>query len=124
MLTRVDGFVDSLEAPNTKADVGAAGVLAAPLWGAPNVREGVPEVCGAVGARFIVDPLLGAPNVKEGVSDACDTAGAGRFRGGAGCDYEVEIFTPADYAFRGEGVGAPSSFGVEGGQVIEGAAKK
>ena len=46
----------------------------------------------------------------------CDTAGAGRFRGGAGCDYEVEMFTPADYAFRGEGVGAPSSFGVAGGK--------
>lgn len=45
----------------------------------------------------------------------CDTAGPGRFRGGAGCDYEVEMFTPADYAFRGEGVGAPSSFGVAGG---------
>jgi N-methylhydantoinase B len=46
----------------------------------------------------------------------CDTAGAGRFRGGAGCDYEVEVFTPADYAFRGEGVGAPSSFGSAGGR--------
>src|SRR5262249_56016921 len=46
----------------------------------------------------------------------CDGAGAGRFRGGAGCDYEVEVFTPADYAFRGEGVGAPSSFGAAGGK--------
>ena len=26
------------------------------------------------------------------------------------------MFTPADYAFRGEGAGAPSSFGVAGGQ--------
>jgi N-methylhydantoinase B len=46
----------------------------------------------------------------------CDSAGPGRFRGGAGCDYEVEVFTPADYAFRGEGVGAPSSFGAAGGK--------
>src|SRR5262249_29748871 len=45
-----------------------------------------------------------------------DSAGPGRFRGGAGCDYEVEVFTPADYAFRGEGVGAPSSFGAAGGK--------
>ena len=45
-----------------------------------------------------------------------DSAGPGRFRGGAGCDYEVEMFTPADYAFRGEGVGAPSSFGAAGGR--------
>ena len=50
----------------------------------------------------------------------CDTAGPGRFRGGAGCDYEVEIFTPADYAFRGEGVGAPSSFGAAGGRAGSG----
>ena len=26
------------------------------------------------------------------------------------------MFTPADYAFRGEGVGAPSSFGAAGGR--------
>jgi N-methylhydantoinase B len=45
-----------------------------------------------------------------------DSAGPGRFRGGAGCDYEVDVFTPADYAFRGEGVGAPSSFGAAGGK--------
>ncbi|MFO1158655.1 MAG: hydantoinase B/oxoprolinase family protein [Reyranellaceae bacterium] len=46
----------------------------------------------------------------------CDSAGPGRFRGGAGCDYEVEMFTAADYAFRGEGVGAPSSYGAAGGK--------
>lgn len=49
-----------------------------------------------------------------------DTAGPGRFRGGAGCDYEVEMFTPADYAFRGEGVGAPSSYGSAGGRAGSG----
>jgi len=46
----------------------------------------------------------------------CDSAGPGRFRGGAGADYEVEMFTPADYAFRGEGAGAPSSYGAAGGR--------
>ncbi len=46
----------------------------------------------------------------------CDSAGPGRFRGGAGADYEVEVATPADYAYRGEGVGAPSSFGAQGGK--------
>jgi len=51
-----------------------------------------------------------------------DSAGPGRFRGGAGCDYEVEMFTPADYAFRGEGVGAPSSFGAAGGRAGVGGA--
>ncbi|MCA6112217.1 hydantoinase B/oxoprolinase family protein [Bradyrhizobium cenepequi] len=46
----------------------------------------------------------------------CDSAGPGRFRGGAGCDYEVEILTQADYAFCSEGVGAPSGFGAAGGK--------
>lgn len=50
----------------------------------------------------------------------CDTAGPGRWRGGAGDDYEVEILTPANYAYRGEGVGAPSSFGAQGGQAGKG----
>ena len=50
----------------------------------------------------------------------CDNAGPGRFRGGAGCDYEVEMFTPADYSFRGEGVGAPSSYGAAGGEAGKG----
>ena len=52
----------------------------------------------------------------------CDSAGPGRFRGGAGCDYEVEMFTSADYAFRGEGVGAPSSYGAAGGKAGVGGA--
>ena len=52
----------------------------------------------------------------------CDSAGPGRFRGGAGCDYEVEMFTAADYAFRGEGVGAPSSYGAAGGKAGVGGA--
>src|SRR5262249_57029776 len=51
-----------------------------------------------------------------------DSAGPGRYRGGAGCDYEVDVFTPADYAFRGEGVGAPSSFGAAGGKAGVGGA--
>src|SRR4029453_14466794 len=67
----------------------------------------------------------------------CDSAGPGRYRGGppaayqgettpppgrrlqrggAGRDCEGEITTPADYAYRGEGVGAPSSFGAQGGK--------
>ncbi|WP_439360392.1 hydantoinase B/oxoprolinase family protein [Bradyrhizobium sp. DASA03007] len=46
----------------------------------------------------------------------CDSAGPGRFRGGAGCDYEVEICTPADYAFCSEGVGPPSGLGAAGGK--------
>ena len=44
-----------------------------------------------------------------------DAAGPGRYRGGTGCDYEAEVKVPADYAFRGEGIGAVSSFGMAGG---------
>jgi N-methylhydantoinase B len=46
----------------------------------------------------------------------CDSAGPGRFRGGTGCDFEVEVFTAADYSYRNEGIGAPTGFGVEGGK--------
>ncbi|SPP98118.1 hydantoinase B/oxoprolinase family protein [Bradyrhizobium vignae] len=48
----------------------------------------------------------------------CDGGGPGRFRGGTGCDYEVELFTPAEYSFMIGAIpgGRPSSFGVEGGK--------
>src|SRR5690606_17924663 len=45
----------------------------------------------------------------------CDTAGAGTYRGGTGCHYEVDVLVPAEYAFRGEGVGRPTGFGIAGG---------
>ena len=44
-----------------------------------------------------------------------DGGGAGRFRGGTGVDYEVEVAAPAEYSFRGEGLCTPSGFGVVGG---------
>lgn len=46
----------------------------------------------------------------------CDNAGPGRFRGGSGCDYEVEVLTPADYSFTIGYIGAPLPFGVAGGK--------
>lgn len=49
----------------------------------------------------------------------CDSGGPGRFRGGSGSDYEVEVLAPADYAFRGEGGETPSSFGAAGGKAGE-----
>jgi N-methylhydantoinase B len=45
----------------------------------------------------------------------CDAAGPGEYRGGTGCDYEVEMQVAADYAFRGEGIDTVSSFGMAGG---------
>ncbi|MDP6141251.1 MAG: hydantoinase B/oxoprolinase family protein, partial [Arenicellales bacterium] len=44
-----------------------------------------------------------------------DAAGAGKFRGGAGGDYAVDIFAPVQYAFRGEGYSMPTGFGMDGG---------
>lgn len=45
-----------------------------------------------------------------------DGGGAGAWRGGTGVDYDVEVQVPAEYAFRGEGLGTPSGFGVLGGR--------
>ncbi|MEP7245320.1 MAG: hydantoinase B/oxoprolinase family protein [Gammaproteobacteria bacterium] len=44
-----------------------------------------------------------------------DAAGAGACRGGAGIQYRARMLTEADYSFRGEGLGTPSGFGVNGG---------
>ena len=44
-----------------------------------------------------------------------DGGGAGRFRGGTGVDYAVDIKAPAEYSFHGEGIGRPSAFGITGG---------
>ena len=44
-----------------------------------------------------------------------DAAGAGKFRGGAGGDYAVDIFAPVQYAFRGEGYSMSTGFGMDGG---------
>lgn len=44
-----------------------------------------------------------------------DGGGPGRFRGGTGAVYEVEMETDAEYSFRGEGLLRPTGLGVEGG---------
>ncbi|MEO4042182.1 hydantoinase B/oxoprolinase family protein [Hoeflea sp. CAU 1731] len=41
-----------------------------------------------------------------------DSAGAGQFRGGSGVEYSVEFLTASRHNLRGEGVGAPTGFGV------------
>lgn len=45
----------------------------------------------------------------------CDAAGAGQWRGGTGCDYEVQINTSATHSFRGEGLHYETGYGVNGG---------
>lgn len=44
-----------------------------------------------------------------------DGGGAGRFRGGTGIDYEIDVLAPGRWSFRGEGVGAPTGHGISGG---------
>jgi N-methylhydantoinase B len=46
-----------------------------------------------------------------------DGGGAGRFRGGTGIEYEIDVMTEARWSFRGEGVGEPTGFGIQGGQI-------
>jgi N-methylhydantoinase B len=45
-----------------------------------------------------------------------DGGGPGRFRGGTGVEYEVDILTDAEYSFRAEGLTRPTGLGVRGGQ--------
>ena len=44
-----------------------------------------------------------------------DAAGPGKYRGGSGCDYEVDILTPAVHSFRGEGLNYETGYGLNGG---------
>ena len=44
-----------------------------------------------------------------------DAAGPGKYRGGSGCDYEVDIMTPATHSFRGEGLNYETGYGINGG---------
>ncbi|MGE0706019.1 MAG: hydantoinase B/oxoprolinase family protein, partial [Vicinamibacterales bacterium] len=44
-----------------------------------------------------------------------DSGGAGRYRGGTGVEYAVRMLTATQNNLRGEGLGAPTGFGVHGG---------
>ena len=44
-----------------------------------------------------------------------DAAGPGEWRGGTGCEYEVDIQTPATHSFRGEGLNYETGYGINGG---------
>ena len=44
-----------------------------------------------------------------------DSAGPGKYRGGTGLDYAVQVETPSTLSLRGEGARTPSSWGAEGG---------
>lgn len=46
---------------------------------------------------------------------SCDGGGPGRFRGGTGVDYEVEVETASEFSFRAEGTMRPTGLGAAGG---------
>jgi N-methylhydantoinase B len=46
-----------------------------------------------------------------------DGGGPGKWRGGTGVDYEVNVLRSAEYSFRAEGLGRPTGIGVVGAGV-------
>ncbi|MEL6984466.1 MAG: hydantoinase B/oxoprolinase family protein, partial [Actinomycetota bacterium] len=44
-----------------------------------------------------------------------DGGGPGQYRGGTGIEYEIDVQSPARWSFRGEGLGQPTGWGIEGG---------
>ncbi len=46
----------------------------------------------------------------------CDGGGPGKFRGGTGIAYEVDVLSAAEYSFRAEGLSRPTGIGVLGGE--------
>ena len=45
-----------------------------------------------------------------------DGGGPGRYRGGTGIEYEIDVEAAARWSFRGEGLGRPTGWGVAGGR--------
>lgn len=45
----------------------------------------------------------------------CDGGGPGKYRGGTGIEYAVNVEVPAEYSFRGEGLYSAAAFGINGG---------
>ena len=91
-----------------------------PGGGAVDGRDGFNQI-----GHLIALGGLTIPNV-EGYEQAyplrilrhelrCDSGGPGKFRGGTGVEYEVDVLEPAEYSFRGEGIGYVTGFGAQGG---------
>jgi len=43
------------------------------------------------------------------------SAGAGKYRGGSGVDYVIDVAVPGEYSFRGEGIRSQTGYGTGGG---------
>ena len=94
--------------------------ISVPGGGAVDGRDGFNQIGHLIALGGLVLPNVETyeqlyPVVFNRQEFRLDAAGAGTYRGGTGCDYEVEVRVPAEYAFRGEGLYSVSAFGAAGG---------
>jgi N-methylhydantoinase B len=92
-----------------------------PSGGAVKGRDGLPQisVLSTLGGMSVPNAELWErlyPILVRKQEFRQDGGGAGKWRGGTGIDYEVDVLTPAEYSFRGEGLYDPSGYGSDGGQ--------
>jgi N-methylhydantoinase B len=95
--------------------------VSVPGGGAVDGRDGFNQIGHLVALGGLVLPNVETyeqlyPAIFRRQEFRCDAAGAGTYRGGTGCNYEVEVTVPAEYAFRGEGLYSVSAFGTAGGE--------
>ncbi len=91
-----------------------------PSGGAVAGRDGLPQisVLSTLGGMSVPNAEIWErlyPILVRKQEFRQDGGGAGEWRGGTGIDYEVDVLTPAEYSFRGEGLFDSSGFGAEGG---------
>jgi N-methylhydantoinase B len=89
--------------------------------GATIDRDGFPQLggLGTLGGLMLPDAELSEQMYPVRVlrqEFREDGGGPGLRRGGTGVIYEVDIDEPAEFVFRGEGVGPPSGLGILGGE--------
>ncbi|MDP6708539.1 MAG: hydantoinase B/oxoprolinase family protein, partial [Alphaproteobacteria bacterium] len=95
--------------------------VSVPGGGAVDGRDGFNQIGHLIALGGLVLPNVETyeqlyPAIFRRQEFRCDAAGAGTYRGGTGCNYEVEVQVPAEYAFRGEGLYSVSAFGAAGGE--------
>ncbi|WP_213291003.1 hydantoinase B/oxoprolinase family protein [Bradyrhizobium sp. sGM-13] len=94
--------------------------LAQPGTGAVKGRDGFNVMgqmttLGGLALPEVEDFETSYPFLVERQEFVTDGGGPGRYRGGTGAEVMVHVKHPAEYSFRGEGNGNPTSFGVLGG---------
>ncbi|WFU62593.1 hydantoinase B/oxoprolinase family protein [Bradyrhizobium brasilense] len=94
--------------------------LAQPGAGAVKGRDGFNVLgqmttLGGLALPEVEDFETSYPFLVERQEFVTDGGGPGRYRGGTGAVATIKVQYPAEYSFRGEGNGNPTSFGVLGG---------